>query len=374
MLYIHIPYCHQKCTYCAFYSSATRNGRERYVEALCKEIGERAWREDDGERHAPKSIYFGGGTPSLLGIEELARIVERIKECYRLDALREVTLEANPEDLTKEYLENLTRLEFFDRLSIGVQSFSDKDLRLLNRNCGSKQVAEALENARNAGFENISIDLIYGLPGQGIEDWKENLKRLEKVAEGVTHLSSYALSVEPGTMLSKQIEMGCIASADEETVMEEYEMLLDWCGGHGFEQYEISSFSRKGKESFHNSRYWDRTPYMGLGAAAHSFDGKRRRWNVSDIEKYCDGVLGGKEYSEEEVLSPIDAHNEYVMTALRTTKGIEKERIEAQYRDVLAREMERFVKTGLIVETENRYVPTKEGLVRADGIASELFL
>lgn len=344
------------------------------MEALCQEIEQRRWHTEDGKRHAPKSVYFGGGTPSLLTMEELRRLVGRLSESYDMSRLREVTLEANPEDLTPDYVEALAGMRFFDRLSIGVQSFRDSDLRLMNRNCNSAQTLKALENARRAGFENISVDLIYGLPGQGTEEWKENLRRLEGVAEGVNHLSAYALSVEPGTMLSRQIETGRLKPADEDTVMEEYEMLLEWCEKNGLRQYEISSFSRSGKESFHNSRYWDRTPYMGLGAAAHSFDGQRRRWNVADIETYCEGVLNGKDYSEEEVLSPTDAHNEYLMTALRTTKGIEKEKIAKEHRDALGREMERLVKAGMMVETESHWVPTKEGLVHADGMASELFI
>lgn len=367
MLYLHIPFCHRKCAYCAFYSVVTADGCQGYVDALCLELRDRRHEMP----HPLRTVYFGGGTPSLLSVAQLAQIVETIRANYAAGSLEEVTIEANPEDLSPAYLQALASLRFFNRISIGIQSFHDPDLRLMNRRHDSRQAIAAVMAAHDAGFRNISADLIYALPGQSDADWLDNLRQL--AALPVTHLSAYSLTVEEGTMLHSQIAQGRIAPPDEEASLSHYRALLAWAARHGFQQYEISSFCRPGRRAVHNSRYWDRTPYLGIGAAAHSFDGTRRRWNVADIGRYIAGAAAGRIAHGDETLSDKDAHNEYLMTALRTTRGIDKALINPAYGGSLAAAIRRHIAAGLIWETPDSYIPTPEGLLRADGIAADLF-
>jgi len=368
VLYIHIPFCRRKCTYCAFYSAVSTGGFDSYVEALCAELRQRC----GGLARPVETLYLGGGTPTVLSPAQLGRIASATADCCDLSRLKEATIEANPEDLTPQYLEALASLRIFNRLSIGVQSFSDEDLRCLNRRHSAAQARRAVDAAAAAGFANISIDLIYGLPGQSDEGWEANLA--VAAALPITHLSAYALTVEEGTMLRRQIDSGRICPASEEQQIAHYRSLLRWAEIHGFSQYEISSFCRSGFRSLHNSRYWDRTPYLGIGAAAHSFDGRRRRWNASDFRRYTEGALAGSVPHEEEELTLRDAHNEYLMTALRTTDGIDKRRILPSFSVAFARRVRPFVEAGLLVETPAAYRPTSDGLLHADGIASDLFV
>lgn len=369
MLYIHIPYCHHKCTYCGFYSVAGRRDTEPYVDALCREL---VARKTDKPL---KTIYFGGGTPSVLTARQLARIVQTIGENYNLSQLEEATLEANPENLTTEYLADLADMHFFNRLSIGIQSFDDAELHLLNRVHNSLQARQAVADAADAGFGNISVDLIMGLPGQTAEAWHCNLDALAGLLtiSAVKHLSCYELTLEPGSILERQIAQGRVALADDDTLAAQYALLLEWCAANGFEQYEVSNFSRPGFRSRHNSRYWNRTPYIGAGAAAHSFDGTVRRWNLPDVEQYITGAASGQIPFEEERLTQDDAYNEYVMTALRTVEGIDKAMVAEPYRKGLAEKIQPFVSKALVTETPTHYRPTPSGLLRADGIAVALF-
>lgn len=338
------------------------------MDALCRELALRQHTMD----HPIRTVYFGGGTPSILVPEQLAQIVETLRSNYDLSHTEEVTLEANPEDLTPQYLEALRAMGFFNRLSIGIQSFHDEDLRLLNRRHDGRQALQAVENAVEAGFSNISIDLIYGLPGQGLTAWRDNLERVATLP--VQHLSAYALMLEKGTILEKQVEQGRVATATEGEVLDHYESLLEWARSNGFEQYEISNFSKPGFRARHNSRYWNRTPYLGVGAAAHSFDGEYRRWNVADVRQYVASAAIGHIAHEEEQLGLKDAHNEYVMTALRTVEGIEKSQVALPFVTRLKESIARFVAAGLIEDTPTHYRPTHQGLLHADGIAAELFL
>lgn len=368
MLYLHIPFCHRKCAYCAFYSVVTADGCQGYVDALCLELRDRRHEMP----HPLRTVYFGGGTPSLLSVAQLAQIVETIRANYAAGSLEEVTIEANPEDLSPAYLQALASLRFFNRISIGIQSFHDPDLRLMNRRHDSRQAIAAVMAAHDAGFCNISADLIYALPGQSDADWLDNLRQL--AALPVAHLSAYSLTVEEGTMLHSQIAQGRIAPPDEEASLSHYRALLAWAARHGFQQYEISSFCRPGRRAVHNSRYWDRTPYLGIGAAAHSFDGRCRRWNIADIPQYVGSTRAGSTQHGSETLSAADAHNEYLMTALRTLSGIDKSLIAPAYRDSLAAGLRPYLAAGLIRETPTRYLPTPQGLLRADGIAADLFV
>lgn len=352
MIYIHVPFCHRKCTYCAFYSKPLVGGQwpvAGYVDALLEEMELRK-----GEQaHPIHTVYLGGGTPSILPLTELSRIVESLHKCFDLSQVEEMTIEANPEDLAPEYLLSLKQLGF-NRLSIGVQSLDDKVLRLLNRRHTAQQALDAVENARAAGFSNISVDFIFGLPGVG------GISDLIDVA-GVTHVSAYALTVEPGTALAVQVEQGRVVLPDEDEVVRQYHALHDALESHGFRQYEVSNYARPGYESKHNSRYWDRTPYLGLGPGAHSFDGIHRRWNNPD------GT-----YSEE-TLTEADAYNEILMTALRTTRGLPLAAVPEGKKERLQRLMQPYIKCGWIVLEDNHYCPTVEGLLHADGIAAALF-
>ena len=315
MIYVHVPFCHRKCTYCAFYSKVGIGNVAAYVDAILEEMERRK-----GEPANPiQTVYFGGGTPSILPIEHLARIVEGLRRCFDLSQVHEVTIEANPEDLTPDYL----------------------------------QALDAAANARAAGFSNISVDFIYGLPL-----FPDNLY----VPEGVTHVSAYALTVEPGTALAVQVEKGRVVLPDEEEVVRQYHALHQMLVSTGFEQYEVSNYARPGFRSHHNSRYWNRTPYLGLGPGAHSFDGRCRRWNNPD------GTVG------METLNDADAYNELLMTALRTTDGLAAGDVPEGQRERLHQMMQPYVDCGWIVPADNRYVPTAEGLLHADGIAAALFI
>ena len=354
MIYVHVPFCHRKCTYCAFFSKveSERWTVESYVDALLEEMERRK-----GEQaHPIQTVYFGGGTPSLLPIEQLARIVEGLRRCFDLSQVQEVTIEANPEDLTPDYLQSLRHIGLFNRMSIGVQSLDDSVLRMLNRRHTAQQALEAVENARAAEFNNVSVDFIYGV--KDLMDFKD----LKDFKDLVTHVSAYALTVEPGTALAVQVEKGRVVLPDEEEVVRQYHALRQMLVSKGFEQYEVSNYSRPGFRSRHNSRYWNRIPYLGLGPGAHSFDGTCRRWNNPD------GTVGN------ETLTDADAYNELLMTALRTTDGLAAGDVPEGQRERLHRMMQPYIDCGWVEVKSQCYCPTVEGLLHADGMAAALFV
>ena len=353
MIYIHVPFCHRKCTYCAFYSvRSSEFGIRGYVDTLLDEMERRK-----GEQaHPIKTVYFGGGTPSLLPLDELGRIVDGLRRCFDLSQVEEVTLEANPEDLTHDYLDGLCRMEFVNRLSIGIQSLDDGQLRLIGRRHTARQALAAVEDAHAAGFNNISVDFIYGLP-----DNPDN-PEIPEIPARVTHVSAYALTVEPGTALAVQVEQGRVALPGEDEVVRQYHAMRSSLESAGFLQYEVSNFARPGYESKHNSRYWNRTPYLGLGPGAHSFDGLRRRWNNPD------GSVG------EELLTPADAFNELLMTSWRTVAGLPFSAVPDEHKERLRLAMQPYIDCGWIVLRGGHYQPTAEGLLHADGMAAALFV
>lgn len=340
----------------------------------------------------------------MLTIRELTKVKTAIQESFDVSQVEEVTIEANPEDVTPEWLKGLAGMNFFNRISIGVQSFNDEDLRVINRRHNAFQSVAAIRNATEAGFDNLSIDLIMGLPRltehhtphsvsseQSLQTWHNNLKILDTLLPlgSVNHISCYELTVEEGTILDRQLrrtedgerrrEDGerWLKLPDEEVVAEEYETLLQWCAQRGFCQYEVSNFALPGWHSRHNSRYWDRTPYIGVGTGAHSFDGKCRRWNLADIQAYIAGAERGDVPFGEELLTSRDAYNEYLMTALRTIDGISKARLSSlfpEYAKSLATQIEKFKFQALLIETPDSYKPTPKGLLQADAIASTLFI
>ncbi|MBQ7280124.1 MAG: radical SAM family heme chaperone HemW [Bacteroidales bacterium] len=377
MIYVHIPYCHAKCSYCAFFSVAERKSMAETVQAICREIEQRCGEQRD---HAIRTVYFGGGTPTLLPIEMLQQIVEQLQKCYDLSHLEEATIEANPEDLTTSYLHELRQLGLFNRLSIGIQSLNDDALRLIRRRHTAAEAIDAIKNAHAAGFDNISIDLIYGIPNQSLETWNNNLSLVRQIDphhEFIRHLSCYALTIEPHTIMEHQIASGQLTATSEDEVLRQYDSLAAWCSDNGFEQYEVSNYCQKGFSSRHNSRYWDRTPYTGIGPGAHSLCGMVRRWNVSNIRQYIDGVSHNTEYYEQEELTRCDVFNEYLMTALRTAIGLDKATLDAlmptKHALTAHDKIARLVANGLLTDDATHYRPTAKGLLQADSMAADLF-
>ncbi len=370
MIYIHVPFCHRKCTYCAFYSKPV-GGRERvtaYVDALIAEMRMRR-----GEQaHPVRTVYFGGGTPSILSLEDLERVAVALRECFDLSQLEEVTLEANPEDLTLDYLRGLRDMGLVNRLSIGIQSLDDEMLRLIGRRHTASQALAAVAAAHAVGFHNLSVDFIYGLPRESrYSDFDFRL---------VSHLSAYALTVEPGTALAVMVERGRVSLPGDDAVVEQYHTLRRLFAERGFAQYEVSNYARLDCHSRHNSRYWDRTPYLGLGPGAHSFDGLHRRWNEHDIDAYIKNLTGDTlpvpPPAQQETLTLADTFNELLMTSLRTVRGLALAQVPTEYREGLHRGMQPFIKQGWIeyLPSQSTYRPTAEGLLQADGMAAALFV
>lgn len=363
MIYIHVPFCHCKCTYCAFYSKPVGMQWQPslYVDALLAEI---EYRRDE-QAHPIQTVYFGGGTPSILPVGELARIVGGLRRSFDLSALKEATIECNPEDLTVDYLAALRDMLFFNRISIGIQSLNDDVLRTIGRRHTAVQAIKAVENVRAAGFDNVSVDFIYGIvPGLGFEV-------PDSLLSMVSHVSAYSLTVEPGTALERQVEQGRVVLPDDEETVRQYYAVHERLEAAGFKQYEISNYARHGFRSQHNSRYWNRTPYLGLGPAAHSFDGAVRRWNTSSVEAYMSNPTGS---FDSERLTHADAYNELLMTALRTTDGLSVSDVTVAERERLQSQMQQFIDCGWIEVASGRYSPTPDGLLHADGIAAALFV
>ena len=370
MIYIHIPFCKQRCIYCAFYSLATGVDKQKYVDALCKEL---EIRKDYLPDRKIKTVYMGGGTPSILTPEQLSMIYDALQRHYDVSDVEEFTIEANPEQLTVDYLHALRQLGFINRISMGVQTFDDDKLKMLNRRHTSAMAVEAVRNAQQIGFDNISVDLIYGIPGMTLQQWQHNLHTLSML--DVQHLSCYALTVEPGTMLDTLIQKGRIPQVDDDETIKHYNALQQWITDNGFVQYEISNYCKQGFEAKHNSRYWDSTPYLGVGAAAHSFDGCSRQWNIDNVDRYIEGVNSGALAYTAEQLSQKDRYNEYIMTALRTSKGLDKQVLAAypQYWEVGEKLLIQYICKGLVCETEYGYKLSDRGFLFADAIAADLF-
>ena len=370
-IYIHVPFCAKRCAYCDFYTQTNHNLINEYVDAVCKEI---ELRKDYLHNEPIKTIYFGGGTPSQLSPEQIEKIMAQLGRFYDLSACEEVTLEANPDDLTDEFLSRLLALVPINRISMGVQSFNDDDLRFLNRRHSAQQAKEAVALCRKHGITNISIDLIYGLPDQTIEKWERNIQ--EAIALGTPHLSAYHLIYEEGTPLYKLWEKGKVKQADEELSVEMFKMLIDELEKAGIEQYEISNFAKDGAYSKHNTSYWQATPYLGLGPSAHSFDGTNREWNVASIKQYVESIQANTVNREIEELDTRTRYNDYILTGLRTKWGIELNFIAsnfgADYLSYCLEQAEPFLKEGLLVRDNNTVKLSREGIFISDGIMSDL--
>lgn len=368
-IYIHIPFCRSRCIYCGFYSTTSLELRQRYVETVVKEIGIRS--QETGVR----SIYLGGGTPSQLTIPQLQQIFDAIYIYNKVEKDAEVTIEVNPDDVTETFAEGLATLPV-NRVSMGAQTFDDVRLKFLHRRHTSSQVRKAVSLLRSAGISNISVDLMYGFPNETISDWEGDIDAA--IALDVEHLSAYCLTIEEGTELwrwlsQKKGNPSCEILPDEELERAMYEMLIDKSEAAGFEHYEISNFAKPGFYSRHNSSYWDGTPYLGIGAAAHSYDGNARSWNIADIHQYIEGMEDGKRIFESETLDADTRYNDMVTVALRTRDGLDLKRLSEDYRNYCLRNAQRFLDDGQLQVTQAQTLTlTRKGLFVSDMIMSEL--
>ena len=370
-LYIHIPYCASRCAYCAFYSSTYEGNREEYVSALCREM---ELRKSYLKGEPIRTIYFGGGTPSQLSIAELDAILRHVYASFDCSSVEELTVEVNPDDVTDEYVRGLRSLSV-NRISIGVQSFRDEELMLIHRRHSAQQAVEAVACVKRNGIENISIDLMYGLPGQTLESWKESLKRA--VGLDVPHVSAYSLTYEEGTRLSRLVADGDINPVDEDACAEMFSLLRDELSSAGYVQYEISNFSKPGMESKHNSSYWNGTTYAGFGASAHSYDGVSRQWNVSNTRVYIKKTLSGEcDFFEVERLNLATRYNDFVLTSLRTREGMNLAILKSAFGlplyDYCLRNAEQFIANGSLLCDSNSLRLSEKGVFISDGIMSEL--
>lgn len=372
MLYLHIPYCRTACTYCDFHFSINHANISNMVDAMCKEMDMRRGFMDT---EVPiETIYFGGGTPTLLSARQLDRLFESIFRNFKLAPGLECTMEANPDDLTLGKLHEIKNYPV-NRLSIGVQSFFDDELQLMNRAHDSKQARQSVLHAVDSGFENITIDLIYGIPGSGMARWAKNLELAFSLP--VKHLSCYGLTVEPGTLLHKQVAQGMVVAASEDSYSEQFGYLMDAAVANGFEHYEISNFARPGFRSRHNSRYWNDTPYLGIGPSAHSYNRHVRQWNVSGNTPYIQAIGKGEYPCKTEELSIRDRYNEYVMTRIRTLEGIDLDQIIERFGEPFGKHflhhVSTYIDSGFVNRSGNHYRLSRSGQYIADRIASDLF-
>jgi len=365
-IYIHIPFCRQACHYCNFHFATSLRRKNETVAALLSEIEQR---KDYLKGEVIKTIYFGGGTPSLLSISDFRILIEKIKQNFDVSSQAEITSEVNPDDITEESLKSWQSVGI-NRLSIGVQSFFDEDLEWMNRAHNAQQATDNLQLAKKH-FENISIDLIYGMPGLTNEKWKENVDIA--ISFGIPHLSCYALTVEEKTPLYKMIRSKKVEDIIPDKQSEQFLLLMDWLEEAGYEHYEISNFAKPGFRSRHNSSYWSGEKYLGIGPSAHSFDGESRQWNISNNNIYIDSIGKGIIPCEKEMLTETQKLNEYIMTSLRTIEGLDLVLVSKAASYKLRAASEKFIGNGKMLLEENHLRLTREGKLLADGIAAELF-
>lgn len=368
---MHIPFCKQACTYCNFHFSTSLRYKDDFVKAVAKEAEtEKDYLKDE----EINTIYFGGGTPSILEISDLESLVSTLHKNYSVNANAEITIETNPDNISKDKLQNWQKLGI-NRLSIGVQSFFEEELRWMNRAHNAKQAIESIKLAKE-DFENITVDLIYGSPLLTDEMWKENVELV--IEMDIPHLSCYALTVEEKTPLYKLINASKSANVDDEKQARQFLLLMKWLKEKGYEHYEVSNFAKPGFRSRHNSSYWKGEKYLGLGASAHSYNGIERRWNIANNNLYIKNINEGVAQRETEVLTPTQKLNEFIMISLRTIEGLNLNDLQKQFGDRetkrIEKQLPKFVSHGLINLNNNTAQLTEEGMLRADGIASKLFV
>ncbi|MCQ9637067.1 radical SAM family heme chaperone HemW [Chryseobacterium sp. WG23] len=373
MIYIHIPFCKQKCSYCNFHFSTSLNFKDEMLHAMKTEM---MLRKDELQNKTLRSLYFGGGTPSILSVDEIHSLIDEALRYFSFDKDIEITLEANPDDLDQQFLKQLAGTPV-NRLSIGTQSFFEEDLKLMNRAHSASEAESSIKRAQDFGFENLSIDLIYGSPTSNLEIWKENLNKTIELE--VPHISSYALTVEPKTALENWISKGKVISPKEEEQNREFYYLSDFLKDHGFEHYEVSNFAKPGFYSRHNSAYWKYQEYLGIGPSAHSYNGfDVRSWNIANNPQYIKKLAVKNLAKEEELLSQEDQFNEMIMIGLRTIWGVDLTSLKNKFSDQIMDHFQAEVKPKLeegilIIEKDHLKIPEKHWFM-ADGIASDLFL
>lgn len=369
-VYFHIPYCKKACHYCNFHFSTSIQSKAELTEAIAKEIE----LVNGKDSRLISTIYFGGGTPSLLLRKELKMILEKTKIAFKIIENAEITFEVNPDDVTETMLQ-FWKEQGINRLSIGIQSFRDEDLKWMNRAHHATQAIDAVKLAKNVGYDNYSIDLIYGIPGLSDEAWISNIEHALEF--DIPHLSAYALTVEPKTALKSMIELGKSIDVDEDQQARQFLILSDKMIAAGYEHYEISNFAKPGMRSRHNTSYWNNIPYFGFGPGAHSFDGITRYWNVSNNSRYIEAIEQGSLSYEKEILTPIQLLNEYIMTSLRTMEGTSLDTILLKwgedYVNKIQPKLQKWVNLGYVNLNSERFYLTREGKLFADGIAGELF-
>ena len=369
-IYIHIPFCKTRCIYCDFYSTTRSELKSQYIRALCRELTER---KEYLKGEAVETIYFGGGTPSQLQAADFSRIFEAIHRLFDVSPCAEITLEANPDDMTPGYVAGLQTLPF-NRVSMGVQSFKEEDLRFLNRRHNREQALLAVDLCKKNGLENISVDLIYGLPGQTLEEWKQNLDTVIRL--DIPHISAYHLIYEEGTALYKLKEAGKIIPVDEDLSVALFTSLIDQLTANGYLHYEISNFARPGMLSRHNSSYWIGKKYLGIGPSAHSYNGQNRQWNISSLPGYLQAIDKGVPDIEIEYLDINTRYNDFIITGLRTMWGIKFNEIQQQFgKDKLIycqKQAAPYLKQGLLIEKDDTLTLSRNGIFISDSIMSDL--
>ena len=369
-LYIHIPFCAKRCLYCDFFSNTDMKFKEPYVSAVIREM---QLRQEYIGGEPLDTIYFGGGTPSQLQQADFERIFKAIDCLFNISSCKEITLEVNPDDMTPEYVASLRNLPF-NRVSMGVQSFKEKDLHFLNRRHDREQALRAVELCKENGIPNISIDLIYGLPGQTLEEWQENLD--DAIHLEIHHISAYHLIYEEGTALYKLMEAGKVAPIEEELSVTLFSTLINRLAEAGYLHYEISNFARPGYFSQHNSSYWTGKKYIGIGPSAHSYDGESRQWNISSLPHYLEGIRTGIPNIEIEKLDINTKYNDFIITGLRTMWGIRTSDIREQFGEekqaYLERQAATYLHQGLLIYENDTLTLSKEGIFISDGIMSDL--
>ena len=371
-IYFHFPFCKKACTYCNFHFSTVLKNKNNLIQAMFLELN---LRKDFFESEKIESIYFGGGSPSIMKANQIGEFILKVKELFKVSNSVEITLELNPEDASMEYLEELIKFNV-NRLSVGVQSFFNDDLKLINRVHDSKKASEALYQVKKV-FENFSIDLIYGLPNSNLLKWKKNLRKA--LSFNPPHLSCYALTVEPKTMLSHQIKLGKVKPVNESLIKDQYDYLIGFMESLGYENYEFSNFSIQGKHSINNTAYWEGKSYLGIGPAAHSFDGNLvRSWNINQNNNYIKAIKNKKLPLRLEKLSKKDRYNESVMTGLRTSKGISLDNIKKHYGEsyfnYLKINSEKKIFSNDLYWRDGNLCVSRESKFLTDGLASELFI
>jgi len=370
-IYIHIPFCKQACNYCNFHFSTSLKQKNEFIEALLKEAN---IRKDYLSGQPVETVYFGGGTPSILEVCELERILSTLHSSFNISAKAEITLEANPDDITEAKIQYWKEAGI-NRLSIGIQSFVPSDLQWMNRAHTANQAENAILLAKAGGIANLTIDLIYGTPLLSDSDWIRNLDTA--INAGVQHLSCYALTVEPNTLLDHQIRKKDYEEIDPEKQARQFMLMVQHLEARGFEQYEISNFALPGYRSQHNSSYWKGTHYLGLGPSAHSFNGKQRSWNVANNALYIQSAKHGLPQHDFEELTEAMRINEYIMTSCRTIEGISLPDFEVHFgpvqKSAVEKKASKFIDRGQMVRLDHRLVLSREGRLFADGIAAELF-